>query len=208
MTPTLKQMIQSATLLSLFTLSGILLLLWVYTLTQPKIEQAHQQTLINTFQQIIPSHKYDNDPLTDTLILNSPEATQLLGTPPPITLYRLRKNHQAVGLILPIVAPDGYSGNIHLLVGIYKDGTLAGVRVLQHRETPGLGDKIELKKSPWIKSFNGRSLQNPPLEQWAVKKDHGIFDQFTGATITPRAVVKAVKNALIFVNQMGDRLYD
>lgn len=102
---------------------------------------------------------------------------------------------------MPVVAPDGYSGNINLLVGIDMSGAILGVRVTSHRETPGLGDQIELKKSDWIKSFNGRTLGSPPHSEWNVKKNGGEFDQFTGATITPRAVVKAVQKALIYFRE-------
>ena len=99
-------------------------------------------------------------------------------------------------MILPVVAPEGYSGRIDLLVGIYADGSVAGVRAVSHRETPGLGDKVEIGKSQWVLEFNGKSLSMPVPENWAVKKDGGNFDQFTGATITPRAVVKAVYQSL------------
>ena len=206
--PVIRQMIKSATLLSLFMLMGISLLLWVAHITQPKIEQAQKDNLIKTFNQIIPHSEYDNDPLNDTLIIKAPKSLALLGTRTPVTIYRLRKNGRPVAAIFPITAPDGYSGPIKLLIGIYRNGRIAGVRVLEERETPGLGDKIELKKSPWILSFNGRQLTPENESRWAVKKDHGMFDQFTGATITPRAVVKAIKHALIFVNQMGDKLYE
>jgi len=108
---------------------------------------------------------------------------------------------------LPTVAPDGYSGDIKLIVGINLDGTIAGVRALSHKETPGLGDKVDLRKSNWILNFNGRSLLQPSIEQWAVKKDGGTFDQFTGATITPRAVVKSVKKALLFFQQQRDVIF-
>ena len=96
------------------------------------------------------------------------------------------------------IAPDGYGGDIHVLVAVKSDGSLAGVRVLAHKETPGLGDLIDEDKSKWIFSFNGLSLGNPPEKQWKVKRDGGSFDQFTGATITPRAVVKAVKKVLVY----------
>jgi electron transport complex protein RnfG len=107
-------------------------------------------------------------------------------------------------MILPAVAPDGYSGEIRLLVGIDLDGRILGVRVTNHRETPGLGDRIETRKSDWVHSFDGRSLGNPPAEQWNVKKNGGVFDQFTGATITPRAVVKAVQHSLAYFRQNRD----
>jgi electron transport complex protein RnfG len=112
-----------------------------------------------------------------------------------------------VAVIIPVVAPDGYSGDIDLIVGINSDGTIAGVRVLGHKETPGLGDKAELKKSNWVLGFNGRSLTNPTLDGWAVKKDKGVFDQFTGATITPRAVVAATLRALQFAEANRKTLF-
>jgi electron transport complex protein RnfG len=106
---------------------------------------------------------------------------------------------RVTGVILPATARDGYSGDIRLLVGIHADGRVAGVRAVGHRETPGLGDKIELKKSDWILDFNGRALGDPAFKQWTVRKDGGVFDQFTGATVTPRAVVTAVRRTLEYV---------
>jgi electron transport complex protein RnfG len=113
-----------------------------------------------------------------------------------------------VAVILNPVVPDGYAGPILLLVSVKTDGTLGGVRVLEHHETPGLGDKIDDRKSDWIKEqFDGKGLGNPAEERWLVKRDGGDFDQFTGATITPRSIVEAVKNALKFVAQEGNALY-
>lgn len=113
-----------------------------------------------------------------------------------------------MAVILQPVVPDGYAGPIRLLVSVLRDGSLGGVRVLEHHETPGLGDKIDEKKSDWIvEQFNGKSLSNPPLDAWQVKRDGGEFDQFTGATITPRSIVNAVKNTLLFVEREGDALY-
>jgi electron transport complex protein RnfG len=203
-----RSMLRAAAYLSLFILLGVGALLVVSQITEPKIQQAQKETLLNTFHQIVPDDEYNNDPLKDTLEIRDPEALKLLGAHQPVTVYRLRKNDQPVAVIFPVNAPDGYNGDIPLLIGVYADGRIAGVRVLEHRETPGLGDKIELKKSRWILSFNGLKLRDDNVNQWAVKKDGGMFDQFTGATITPRAVVKAIKNALIFVNQQGDNLYE
>jgi len=115
-------------------------------------------------------------------------------------------NGKPVAVLATPVAPDGYSGSIKLLVGVYADGTLAGVRVLAHKETPGLGDAIEATRSDWILTFEGKSLNNPPPKAWAVKKDGGAFDQFTGATITPRAVVKAARQFLIYFQQHKEQL--
>jgi electron transport complex protein RnfG len=145
----------------------------------------------------------DNDMVTDLIRVREPA---LLGGA-ETTVYRGRKDGQPVALVLTPVAPDGYSGPIRLLVAVHRDGSLGGVRVLSHKETPGLGDRIEEEKSDWILGFSGRSLQDPAPSEWKVKKDGGAFDQFTGATITPRAIVKAVRKTLEYVEKQGDRLY-
>ena len=159
--------------------------------------------------QILPANSYDNDLLNATMDVDSRFNQQLLG---PLAdnalIYRARNNGLVSAVILPAIAPDGYTTNIDLIVGINRDGSLAGVRVVAHRETPGLGDKIDTRKSDWILSFANKSLNNPTSEQWAVKKDGGDFDQFTGATITPRAVVRAVKRALMFFDMHKDLLLD
>lgn len=142
--------------------------------------------------EILPADSYDNHLLDNSLQLSDP----LLGSARPLPAYLALKGGQPSAIILQAIAPDGYSGSIRLLVGIHADGRLAGVRVLAHKETPGLGDKIELAKSPWVLAFAGKSLQDPDEAGWGVKKDQGVFDQFAGATITPRAVVKAVHHAL------------
>jgi len=110
--------------------------------------------------------------------------------------YQALKAGKVNGVILPVRTPEGYSGDIDLLVGVNRDGSVGGVRVITHRETPGLGDNIELAKSDWILSFNGRSRAGSEDPSWAVRKDGGEFDQFTGATITPRAIVDATAAAL------------
>ena len=122
-------------------------------------------------------------------------------------VYRARLAGHPVAAIIESVAPDGYSGSIRLLVGVTPDGRLLGVRVLQHHETPGLGDAIEERRSDWIRSFEGRSLRDPPLARWKVRKDGGDFDQLTGATMTPRAVVAAVRNTMLFVQRQGPALF-
>ena len=142
--------------------------------------------------QVLPPSLYNNDVLADKLMLeNFPGASD------PIEVHIAKKDEQIIGFAFPIVG-SGYSGDIKMLMGIDSQGKVLGVRVITHAETPGLGDKIEIGKDQWITEFNGESLKTIPLEQWAVKKDGGKFDQFTGATITPRAVVNAVREALVF----------
>ena len=133
-------------------------------------------------------------------------ADPLLGSEEGIKIYIARKNGDVSGIIFETIAPRGYNGNLDMLVAIDKNGTVTGSRVISHTETPGLGDKVDLKKSKWILSFANKSLENPSLKGWGVKKDGGDFDQFPGATITPRAVVRAVKNTLIYFDQHKDTL--
>ena len=146
-------------------------------------------------EEIIPAAQHDNALLDDNIIVND---TELLKLKSAKTIHFARLNGEITAFIIPVRAPDGYGGSINSIVGVKTDGTIAGVRVITHSETPGLGDKIEFKKSPWVLEFDGKSLKNPSTEQWGVKKDHGIFDQFTGATITPRAVVNSIHNTLLY----------
>jgi len=143
--------------------------------------------------EIVPRSRHDNSLIQDVVMVNDRELLGLYDAQP---VHIARLHGEPVAVILPVIARDGYSGDIQMIVGINIDGSVAGVRVLAHKETPGLGDKISRHKSDWVESFNGRSLGNPTEEQWGVKKDGGIFDQFTGATITPRAVTAAVKRSL------------
>ena len=196
--------INNALRLSLFALCTTTLIAGVYQLTASKIAQSQQQHLLASLNELIPASRYNNALLQDTLIIND---TTLLHLKQPETAYRARFNQHDVALIFPVIAPNGYSGNIKLLVAIEKNGTLAGVRVLTHKETAGLGDAIEKNKSDWIESFAQRSLSNTPRKAWQVKRDGGEFDQFTGATITPRAVVQAVHNALLYYEQHQSQLF-
>lgn len=173
--------------------------------THDKIIENERQTLLAALNALVDISRYDNDILTDTLSL---AAVAELGTKDITQVYRARKGNTPIAAVFTSIAPNGYNGKIKLLVGIYYDGSLAGVRVIQHKETPGLGDKIDLKKADWILNFNGLSLQNPAESKWKVKKDGGEFDQFTGATITPRAIVTAVKKALLYFDAHRDELFE
>lgn len=199
-----RQIIITAIILLLFAISGTALVVYTFDNTRERISANERATLLRKLHQLIPQEQHDNVLLDDTLtIINTP----LLGTLEPVTVYRARKAGQPVALVITPVAPDGYSGIIKLLVGINVDGTLNGVRVVAHRETPGLGDAIDEKRSDWIHIFDNRSLQDPLLERWAVKKDGGDFDQLTGATITPRAVVKAIRQTLLYYRDNQDALF-
>jgi electron transport complex protein RnfG len=143
--------------------------------------------------QVIPASLHDNDLLGDTLSIPAGDGREL-------TIYRALR-HGAVTGVAYEVSATGYAGKIRMMLGVGADGRVLGVRVLAHRETPGLGDKIEVKKSDWIERFAGLALGDPPADKWAVKKDGGEFDQFTGATITPRGVVTAIRGGLAFFSE-------
>jgi electron transport complex protein RnfG len=143
--------------------------------------------------QVIPAALHDNDLLADVVKVPNDQGQ-------PVTVYRARKRGAVSGVAYEILG-NGYGGPIRLMLGVGSDGRILGVRVLAHKETPGLGDKIEVKKSDWIERFTGLSLGVPPADKWKVKKDGGQFDQFTGATITPRGVVKAIRDGLAFFDR-------
>ena len=187
-----RSMLKNALVLGLFAIGTVGTVALLQQGTAERIANAEREAQVRALAEILPADSYDNHLLDNRIELNAPE----LGHRSPQSAYLALKGGEPSALILPVTAPDGYSGAIHLLVGIFADGRLAGVRVLSHKETPGLGDKIELAKSDWVRSFEGKSLTDPGEDGWAVKKDRGDFDQFAGATITPRAVVKAVHGAL------------
>ncbi|MEP1215025.1 MAG: electron transport complex subunit RsxG [Marinobacter sp.] len=174
-------------------------------MTAERIEEQAAKAEAKALFEIIPEDQHDNNLLTDTVEL---PADDRFNAGEPVTAWVARDNGRPTGLIMPVVAPDGYSGAIQLLVGIDLQGRILGVRVTSHRETPGLGDRIETKKSDWIHAFTGRSLRDPEPRRWNVKKNGGVFDQFTGATITPRAVVKAVQKSLIYFRQHRSEIRD
>lgn len=192
-----------AAILGLFALLGLGLVALVHDRTEPRIVANQRVALLRALESLVPADSYDNDLLADAVTVSDPA----LGTGRPVAVHRARQRGEPVAAVLSSVAPDGYNGAIELLVAIRADGHLAGVRVLNHRETPGLGDPIDLDKSPWILGFDGRSLDDLPEGRWKVKRDGGDFDQFTGATVTPRAVVKAVHQALVFFRAHGESLF-
>lgn len=194
----------AALILGAFAASGVGLVAITHALTDERVAANEREAMLKKVAAIIPTDRMDNDPLQDLIEVSDPD---LLGSE-STRVYRIRSAGQPVAVVLDPIVPDGYAGPIKLLVSILADGSLGGVRVLSHRETPGLGDKIETAKSGWVLAFDGKSLGNPPEEKWQVKRDGGIFDQFTGATITPRAIVNTVRNTLLFFQRQGTALYE
>lgn len=199
----LKTMGKNARTLAIFALVCTAVVALTHRLTQSTIIEQEQAQLLRVLDELLPESNHDEPLFDHCVLLTSP---QFLGSDQPLPVFTAMKNGQAQGYAIEAIAPDGYSGDIKLIVGVKTDGTLNGVRVLTHNETPGLGDKIELKRSPWILSFNGKAITDENDTRWAVRNDGGQFDAFTGATITPRAVVKAVRKVLLLVQQQPQLL--
>lgn len=195
----LKSISKNSLVLGAFAIATTGLVVVTQLSTAARIDEQHRLSLEKSLSEVLPAGGYDNALGSDTLTL---AADPLLGTSKPSVAYIARLGKVREALVFQSVAPEGYGGSINLLVGVDKKGNITGVRAMTpHAETPGLGDKIEFKKSPWILGFNGKSLRDPEAAKWGVKKDGGVFDAFTGATITPRAVVSAVKNTLLYVQK-------
>jgi len=190
----LSSMAKNGAILTAFALVTTGLVASINMLTADKIAEQELLHLTSQLQEVLDPSTYDNELTTDCVIISD----ERLGPYANQIVYRARKNNEPVALIVRHVTPSGYSGDINLLTAVLSDGNIAGVRTTKHEETPGLGDKVEVKKSPWITSFKTLTVQSSSDARWAVKKDGGQFDQFTGATITPRAVVGSVKNAVLF----------
>ncbi|MCB1735216.1 MAG: electron transport complex subunit RsxG [Gammaproteobacteria bacterium] len=200
----LRSALVAAGVLALFGMIGVGLVASIASGTAKRIAENERLATLRNLHELIDEDTYDNDIFTD---VTNVADLQLLGSRDPLPVYRARREGGPVALVMTAIAPDGYNGRIKLLIGIDYSGTVRGVRVLDHHETPGLGDGIELEKSNWILGFVDKSLTSPVKAKWAVRKDGGIFDQFTGATITPRAVVKAVRHALEYYELRRDQLF-
>lgn len=189
--------------LGLFALVSTGLIAITHLMTKDTINQQLEIAMAKQLKQIFSTSEYDNDVYHDCTELSDQE---LLGGI-HLKAFRMRNKNKDYAVFINSIAPDGYSGKIKIVVGIYSDDSIAGVRVTEHHETPGLGDKIEITRSNWIEQFNGKSLQNTLPSQWKVNKDGGEFDALTGATITPRAIVKAVKNTLHYYQKNKSFIY-
>ncbi|ADE12621.1 electron transport complex subunit RsxG [Sideroxydans lithotrophicus] len=199
-----RSTLQTAINLVFFAVIGTAILASVFFMTHDKIVKSEEAEKLKLIMQIVPPALFDNDIIQDTLSI---PASDLLGTDEVTTAYRARLKGEPSAVVLSAIAPDGYGGKISLILAVKASGELAGVRVVAHKETPGLGDYIELPKSPWIKGFDGKSREVYKDADWKVKKDGGKFDYMAGATITPRAVVKAVHKALVYFGENRDQLF-
>ncbi len=185
-----KSMMVHGVILGIFCLGFALLLAVINLLTANDISARSLEDRLNSLSQVIPDAIHDNNLVTDAILMKDEQGSEL-------TVYRATKEGKVTGVAYEIFG-SGYAGKIKLMLGVDAEGKVLGVRVLAHKETPGLGDKIETKKGDWILRFTGLSIGNPPIEKWKVKKDGGQFDQFAGATITPRGVVGAIRKGLEF----------
>ncbi len=171
-------------------------------LTKDQIKLQEQKQLLSVLNQVIPEEMHDNNLVTACTMVSAPD----LGTVRAMPIYIATKDGQPTAMAIESIAPDGYNGEIKIITGIDNQGKILGTRILSHQETPGLGDKIDLRVTDWILSFTGKQVTESNWNSWRVRKDGGDFDQFTGATITPRAVVKAVRNTVNYVNKSRDEI--
>lgn len=203
--PYTQSVISAVVILTSFVMLGIGTVAVTYQITAPKIKSQELQKLLSDLNALIPSHVYNNNFSQDVIKLNDP----LLGNAPPYQGFRARMDNTPKAIVIEAETKTSYSGTpIKFLVGILANGEIAGVRVLPHKETPGMGDGIMSERSDWALAFTGKSLNNTAESDWAVKKDGGTFDQFTGATITPRAVVHGVHDVLTFHKSHQQKLFE
>ncbi|RTE87818.1 electron transport complex subunit RsxG [Lysobacter sp. N42] len=200
-----KNMKKNGLILGAFALAATGLLVVTQFLTADRIEQQQRAELMGTLNTLIPEEMHSNDLFADCTLVTNPD---VLGRSSPQPVYRARSTNGNTAIAIRTTAPNGYSGNIDMLVAINTNNKVMGVRVLQHRETPGLGDKIETRKSDWILSFTQQNIPAQESPRWEVRKDGGAFDQFTGATITPRAVINAVERTIIWANAQQESLFN
>lgn len=184
-------------------LIAMLALLITNALTYERISQSQQQLKNKSLMAVLPAGPFDDTPLEKSHFIEA----SALSRNSPVEVFPVYKNGLPFAAALTLIAPDGYSGSIKLLLGITVDGSIIASRVLDHKETPGLGDDIEIRKSDWINSFSKLSLNTVSDSQWNIKKEGGQFDGFTGATITPRAVVHAIHRALIWYRTNSTQVF-
>ena len=204
MSAALSNSLRTATLLIVFTVLGTGLLAYTFHLTRDTIAASEEREKLALITQALPQKLFDNDVIANAVQL---APTDDLGTTEVSLVYRAMLKGEPAALVFEAIAPDGYAGRIKLLVAVRANGELAGVRVVSHNETPGLGDYIDIGRSEWIRLFEGKSLANVRRDDWRVKKDGGQFDYTSGATITPRAVIKAVHKTLLYFDKEGGPIF-
>ena len=204
-----KAIQKNANVLAIFAIVCTAVVGIVHSLTKDEIELQKQQQLLKTLSQVINPATYNNEIINDCIMFSQTGSDKAAKSKnqTPHAAYIATYNDSPVAMAITATAPDGYNGNIDIIVGIKTSGVVSGVRVLNHNETPGLGDKIELKRNSWITTFTDKKINGNPDPRWKVAKDGGMFDQFTGATITPRAVVKAVHNTVAYFNENKKTLF-
>lgn len=175
-----------------------------YQLTAERISANQQAFLEESLKPVLSGVIYDNSVTESKLVIPVPH--RLPGSD-GAAIYRAYFEGRPVAALFVVTARDGYSGPIRLLIGIGADGVVTGVRVLEHRETPGLGDRIELSRSDWVLQFDGKSMSDPSIDGWAIRRDGGEFQQLTGASVTPRAVIKAISETLLYFDTHRDELF-
>lgn len=200
-----RSMMIGGIVLALFAIITTALVAYTYEETKTQIAENERLRLLKSLNELVPSTQYDNAIFWDYIDIDAPGLNRKGST---IRVYRARMVGEPVAVIMQVVAMDGYAGPIKMLVGIHHTGQLEGVRVISHRETPGLGDAIELERSDWILGFSGKSLENTAEKRWRVIKDGGVFDQFAGATITPRAIVNTVRKSLLYFKEHKSLLFN
>ncbi len=198
-----ESLLKNGVMLGIFAAVTTALIALTFFGTQERIEHQKKQKLLSVLNEVVPEHYHDNPLYANCTVVSAKE----LGSERPHKVYRATLDSAPSALVMEATAPNGYSGNIDLVIGVSIDMTVLGVRVIEHKETPGLGDKIELAVSDWITSFTGKAFSKDKTASWYVKKDGGEFDQFTGATITPRAVVGAVRRALAYAQTHQAELF-
>jgi electron transport complex protein RnfG len=201
--PALRRAWIAAAVLAVAAAGAFGLVALMHAATREEIAASARRLELARFDAVLDGVRYDNDLLADTLPLPDPASSGAGGVQ---KAYRARLGGRPVAVVLEAVAPDGYSGPLRLLLAVATDGSVLGVRVTSHRETPGLGDFVDIRKTGWIRQFDGRSLQSPPAARWKLRRDDGDFDQYTGATVTSRAVTAAVADALAWFATHRDEL--
>jgi electron transport complex protein RnfG len=194
---------RSSVTLTVVFVVAVLLLTTINTLTKNRIKRSEQTWTLNNLSHVLPPGPFDNDPVAT----QRQQTVPALGGDEALTLYTVYKSDEPAAAAMEIIARNGYNGDIRVLLGIRYNGEIVGARVLSHRETPGLADDIDIRRSDWITHFNGHSLAQLEPQDWDVKQRAGQFDAFTGATITPRAIISAIHQALIWFEANREQVF-